>query len=142
MAENQNGILSLNRGDQLMKKYQNLIGKLAIAVAIVIAGIIISKAITYVGVEIASKISNALSTIASQINWCTERNTPMNKEQMPVLLIGIFNIVVFVCGTFLLAMNFFFSGENFNEFVTYIALIMLAVPSFYYLVLLIKNRKK
>ena len=48
-----------------MKEYQNLIGKLAIAVAIVIAGIIISKAITYVGVEIASQISNALSTIAS-----------------------------------------------------------------------------
>ena len=68
MAENQNGILSLNRGDQLMKEYQNLIGKLAIAVAIVIAGIIISKAITYVGVEIASQISNALCTIASQIN--------------------------------------------------------------------------
>ena len=68
MAENQNGILSLNRGDQLMKEYQNLIGKLAIAVAIVIAGSIISKAITYVGVEIASQISNALSTIASQIN--------------------------------------------------------------------------
>ena len=68
MAENQNGILSLNRGDQLMKEYQNLIGKLAIAVAIVIAGIIISKSITYVGVEIASQISNALSTIASQIN--------------------------------------------------------------------------
>ena len=68
MAENQNGILSLNRGDQLMKEYQNLIGKLAIAVAIVIAGIIISKAITYVGVELASQISNALSAIASQIN--------------------------------------------------------------------------
>ena len=58
------------------------------------------------------------------------------------IIFGIFNIVVFVCGTFLLAMNFFFSGENFNEFVTYIALIMLAAPSLYYLVLLIKNRKK
>ena len=41
----------------------------------------------------------------------------MNKEQTPALLIGIFNIVVFVCGTFLLAMNFFFSGENFNVYV-------------------------
>lgn len=66
----------------------------------------------------------------------------MNKDHMPALLIGIFNIVVFVCGTFLLAMNFLFSGENFNEFITYIALIMLAVPSLYYLVLLIKSRKK
>ena len=125
-----------------MKEYQNLIGKLAIAVAIIIAGVIISKAIIYVGVEMSSQISNALSTIASQINWFTERNTPMNKDHMPALLIGIFNIVVFVCGTFLLAMNFFFSGENFNEFITYIALIMLAVPSIYYLVLLIKNHKK
>ena len=66
----------------------------------------------------------------------------MNKEQTPALLIGIFNIVVFVCGTFLLAMNFFFSGESFNVYVTYIALIMLSVPSLYYLVLSIKNRKK
>ena len=66
----------------------------------------------------------------------------MNKDYMPALLIGIFNIVVFVCGTFLLAMNFFFSGENFNVYVTYITLIMLVAPSFYYLVLLIKNRKK
>ena len=48
-----------------MKEYQNLIDKLAIAVAIIIAGVIISKAITYVGVEMASQISNALSTIAS-----------------------------------------------------------------------------
>ena len=51
-----------------MKEYQNLIGKLAIAVAIVIAGVIISKAINHVGIEIASQRSNALSTIASQIN--------------------------------------------------------------------------
>ena len=125
-----------------MKEYQNLIGKLAIAVAIVIAGIIISKAITYVGIEIATQISNALSAIASQINWFTERNTTMNKEQTPALLIGIFNIVVFVCGTFLLAMNFFFSGDNFSAAITYIALAMLAAPSIYYLVLLIKNHKK
>ena len=66
----------------------------------------------------------------------------MNKEQMIALLIGIFNIVVFVCGTFLLAMNFFFSGDNFSSAITYIALVMLAAPSIYYLVLLIKNRKK
>ena len=125
-----------------MKEYQNIIGKLAIAVAIVIAGIIISKAITYAGVEIATQISNALSTIASQINWFIERNTTMNKEQTPALLIGIFNIVVFVCGTFLLAMNFFFSGDNFSAAITYIALAMLAAPSIYYLVLLIKNHKK
>ena len=66
----------------------------------------------------------------------------MNKDHIPALLIGIFNIVVFACGTFLLAMNFFFSGENFNAYVTYIALIMLAAPSLYFLVLLIKNHKK
>lgn len=66
----------------------------------------------------------------------------MSKKQTPALLIGIFNIVVFICGTFLLAMNFFFSGENSNVYITYIALIMLAAPSLYYLVLSIKNRKK
>ena len=66
----------------------------------------------------------------------------MNKEQLTALLIGIFNIVVFVCGTFLLAMNFFFSGDDFSTAITNIALVMLALPSIYYLVLLIKNRKK
>ena len=66
----------------------------------------------------------------------------MNKEQLTALLIGIFNIVVIVCGTFLLAMNFFFSGDDVSTGITNIALVMLALPSIYYLVLLIKNRKK
>lgn len=66
----------------------------------------------------------------------------MNKEQTTTVLIGIFNIVVFVCGTFLLAMNFFFSGDNFAASITYIALVMLLVPSIYYLCLLIKQTKK
>jgi hypothetical protein len=66
----------------------------------------------------------------------------MNKDQMTALLIGVFNIVVFACGTFLLAMNFFFSGDNFTASITYIALFMLLVPSIYYLCLLIKQAKK
>lgn len=51
-----------------MKEYQNLIGKLVIAVVIVVVGVMIANAITYTGVEIGSQIAGALSTIASQIN--------------------------------------------------------------------------
>ena len=51
-----------------MKEYQNLIGKLIIAVAIVIVGIMMANAITYAGDEIGSQIASALSAIASQIN--------------------------------------------------------------------------
>ncbi len=58
------------------------------------------------------------------------------------ILIGIFNIVAFICGTFLLTINLFFSGDNFNILITYIALIMLIVPTIYYLFLLIKNVKR
>lgn len=57
------------------------------------------------------------------------------------ILIGIFNIVVFICGTFLLTINLFFSGDNFSMYITYIALIMLIVPTLYYLFLLIKSAK-
>lgn len=58
------------------------------------------------------------------------------------ILIGIFNIIVFICGTVLLAINFFFSNDCFNPYITYIALIMLIVPTLYYLLLLIKNAKQ
>lgn len=51
-----------------MKEYQNLIGKLVIAVAIIVVGVMIANAITYAGGEIGRQIANALSTIASQIN--------------------------------------------------------------------------
>lgn len=75
----------------------------------------------------------------------------MNTEQKPTkenknahlsqMLIGIFNIVVFICGTVLLVINFFFSGDNFSTYITYLALIMLIMPSLYYLVSLIKHMK-
>ena len=58
------------------------------------------------------------------------------------LLIGIFNIIVFICGTVLLTINQFFSGDNFSACITYIALIMLIVPTLYYLFLLIRNSKQ
>ena len=51
-----------------MKEYQNLIGKIAIAVAIIIAGAMISNAITTAGGEFGSQIASALNAIASQIN--------------------------------------------------------------------------
>lgn len=47
-----------------MKDYQSLIGKLAIAVAIVIAAVLVSDAIGEAGAQIAG----GLSTLASQIN--------------------------------------------------------------------------
>lgn len=47
-----------------MKDYQSLIGKLVIAVAIVIAAVLVSDAIGEAGAQIAG----GLSTLASQIN--------------------------------------------------------------------------
>ncbi len=47
-----------------MKEYQNLIGKIVIAVAIIIAGVMISDAIGEMGTHIAG----GLNTIASQMN--------------------------------------------------------------------------
>lgn len=48
-----------------MKKYQNLIGMLAIAAAIIIAGSMISGAIE--NMNIGAQIAGALSNIAAQI---------------------------------------------------------------------------
>lgn len=45
-----------------MKEYQNLIGKLAIAVAIIIAGVLISQAIETSSGSIGSQISSAIAT--------------------------------------------------------------------------------
>ena len=45
-----------------MKDYQNLIGKIIIAVAIVIAGAMIANAIEVAGGNIGSQISSALAT--------------------------------------------------------------------------------
>ena len=47
-----------------MKEYQNLIGKFAIAIAIIVAGIMLSDAIGEAGAQIAGR----LSTLASQLN--------------------------------------------------------------------------
>ena len=45
-----------------MKEYQNLIGKLAIAVAVIIAGVLISQAVEAAGGNIGSQIADALAT--------------------------------------------------------------------------------
>ena len=45
-----------------MKDYQNLIGKIIIAIAIVIAGSMIANAIVVAGGEIGSQIASALAT--------------------------------------------------------------------------------
>lgn len=47
-----------------MKEYQNLIGRIIIAAAIVIAGILIANALEH----LAGNSGTGLSTIASQIN--------------------------------------------------------------------------
>lgn len=45
-----------------MKDYQNLIGKIIIAVAIIIAGAMIANAIEGAGGDIGSQIASALAT--------------------------------------------------------------------------------
>ena len=50
-----------------MKEYQNLIGKVVIALAIVIAGALIANAIQNTGSNL-SNIAAALNTIAGQLN--------------------------------------------------------------------------
>ena len=45
-----------------MKDYQNLIGKIMFAIAIVIAGAMIAHAIEIAGGEIGSQIASALAT--------------------------------------------------------------------------------
>ena len=47
-----------------MKEYQDLIGKIGIAIAIIIAGVMISDAIW----EIGPHIAGGLNTVASQMN--------------------------------------------------------------------------
>ena len=47
-----------------MKEYQNLIGRIIIAAAIIIAGMLIANALEHLGASIGSE----LATIASQIN--------------------------------------------------------------------------
>ena len=47
-----------------MKEYQNLIGRIIIAAAIIIAGMLIANALEHLGASIGSE----LTTIASQIN--------------------------------------------------------------------------
>lgn len=50
-----------------MKDYQNLIGKIIIAAAIVVAGAMIANAIEAAGGSIGSQIASALSTYLPQV---------------------------------------------------------------------------
>ena len=50
-----------------MKEYQNLIGKVILAVAIILGAMIIGNAILEASGNIGSQIASALNTIASQI---------------------------------------------------------------------------
>ena len=48
-----------------MKEYQNLIGKIIVAVAIIIGAVVIGNAILEAGGNIGSEIASALNTIAA-----------------------------------------------------------------------------
>lgn len=51
-----------------MKEYQNLIGKVIIAGAIIVAAFIVANAIEATGGNMGSQIASALGSIASQMN--------------------------------------------------------------------------
>ena len=65
----------------------------------------------------------------------------MSNKTVTTILVGIFNIVMFICGTVLCALNFF-NGVQYEPFISYIALAMWIVPSIYFAVILIKNKNK
>ena len=49
-----------------MKDYQDLLGKIAVAAAIIIAGIVVARAINQAAGSIGSQIAGAIVTLASQ----------------------------------------------------------------------------
>ena len=51
-----------------MKEYQDLIGKVIVAAAIVVAAWMIANAVTASGGTIGSQIASALNNVAGQIN--------------------------------------------------------------------------
>lgn len=65
----------------------------------------------------------------------------MSNKTVTAVLVGIFNIVMFICGTVLCALNFF-NGVLFEPFIAYIALAMWIVPTIYFTVILIKSKNK
>lgn len=75
-----------------------------------------------------------------------EQNSAPNNTSIrrcSIILISIFNIVVFICGMVLFTINcFFMTASSYSPIATYIAVIMLIVPTLYYLGLLIKTAKQ
>lgn len=75
----------------------------------------------------------------------TEKRPIQNNHKTDLcvqILIGIFNIIVFICGVVLLIVNFYSPSKEFIEEVAYVAIIMQIIPSVYYLILLIKHLVK
>lgn len=75
----------------------------------------------------------------------TEQNASREDKstyRCSLILLSIFNTIVFLCGTVLLAMNFFCSGNRFEPCVTLLALAMLLVPVCFHLFLLIRCVKQ
>ncbi|MBR2038721.1 MAG: hypothetical protein IKA09_13490 [Lachnospiraceae bacterium] len=65
----------------------------------------------------------------------------MSNKTITAIMVGIFNIVMFICGTVLFAFNNF-NGLIYEPYITYIALAMWIVPIIYFAVSLIKNKNK
>lgn len=61
----------------------------------------------------------------------------MTNKTITAILVGIFNIVMFTCGTVLFALNHF-NGLVYEPAYTYIAFAMWVVPIVYFVVILIK----
>ena len=65
----------------------------------------------------------------------------MSNKIVTAILVGIFNIVMFICGTALFAINYF-NDLLYEPFITYIALVMWIVPIIYFTAILIKNKNE
>ena len=66
----------------------------------------------------------------------------MSNKTITAIMVGIFNIVMFICGTVLFTFNNFINMLVYEPYVTYIALAMWIVPIIYFAVSLIKNKNK
>lgn len=63
----------------------------------------------------------------------------MTNKMITAILVGIFNIVMFICGTVIFALNSF-NGLIYEPACTYIAFIMWIAPVVYFAAVLIKSK--
>lgn len=63
----------------------------------------------------------------------------MTSKTITAIMAGIFNIVMFICGTVIFALNSF-NGLTYEPAYTYIAFVMWIVPVVYFAAILIKSK--